>query len=272
MDSILIYVESIYRDLQVLWRTGEFFAWSSWLDAFFVGMIIFGCYLLIKDTKALRIFLGLLFFVFLYIVAIFLDLAALKIILKTCLVASFFALPVVFQPELRGALEKIGRGQVLTGMLTPTKKIITEVIDIIQDVAKSFSKTKTGALIVIENNFNLKDLTETGIKLDAIVSKELLVSIFKKNSPLHDEAVIISKDRISCASAFLPLAINVDNMRIGSRHRAALGLSRETDAIIVIVSEETGKVSIAHKGKLTKVKLDNLKSKLNNYFSKRQSI
>lgn len=211
--------------------------------------------------------MGLLFFVFLYIMAIFLDLAALKIILKTCLVASFFALPVVFQPELRSALEKIGRGQVLTGLLTSTKKIMTEVIDIIHDVAKAFAKTKTGALIVLEKHSSLKELAETGIKLDAIVSEELLFAIFKKSSPLHDGAVVISKDRIAAASAFLPLAINVDNMRIGSRHRAALGLSRETDAIIVVVSEESGQISIAHRGKLKKVKPNDLKLELNDYFS-----
>jgi len=237
-------------------RMGRF--WSSFgetsrlpfvvLDIFLVTLLFYWLYILIRETRAWRIFLGLLVILLVMLMAKILGLVTLNWIFKNFLTALVVAIPVVFQPELRTALEKIGR--IRLAEFPQKKKEWEKIIDEVVTACDLLSKSQTGALIVFQRRTGLKDYAETGTILDAEVSANLLLNIFQKKAPLHDGAVIIANNRIKAAGCLLPLDNARTDSHYGTRHQSALTLSQETDALIVVVSEETGAISLAFEGQM----------------------
>jgi diadenylate cyclase len=224
------------------------------LDVIATSVLIYYVLLLIRGTRAVQILIGVLVLIGLLGIANVLRLYLLGSILQIIVVGAAVTLPIVFQPELRRALEQIGRG----GLFRMThddaeRRPEDRSILAIAQVAFALSRSRIGALIVIEQQSGLKEYIESGTLLNALVSVELLVSLFQPRSPLHDGAVIVQEDLIEAAGCFLPLAEQtLAERRVGTRHRAALGLSEQTDAVVVVVSEETGAITVAREGKLSR--------------------
>ncbi len=228
------------------------------LDVIATSILIYYLLLLIRGTRAVQILLGILVLVGLLGVANLLHLALLGTILRLIVVGAAVTIPIVFQPELRRALEQIGRGGLFRmdsdeeGVSRSTRAE-DQAIATLAHAAFLLSRNKLGALIVIEQQSGLKEFCESGTILNAQVSAELLLAIFMPRSPLHDGAAIVRERTIEAAGCFLPLAEqSLAEGRIGTRHRAALGLTEQTDAVVVVVSEESGGISIARQGKLSR--------------------
>ena len=221
------------------------------VDTALVAYFLYRIYIMLKNTRAAALVKGLLVLVFLMLVSKWLELHAINWILEKSMTVVMIALPVVFQPELRRALEQIGRGRLFRKMVELDEQQLDEVISSVTEAAVVMSQRKVGALIVFEREVGLEERTETGVQIDGLVSDSLLLNIFEKDTPLHDGAVIIRGQRIVAASCLLPLtdARNL-SQELGTRHRAALGLSEQSDALILVVSEETGTISIARNGEL----------------------
>ena len=206
-----------------------------------------------KDSRAWQLLKGICFLVIANALSYVLQLRILNFILNIIMTWGVFALIVIFQPELRRALEQLGTNKLTKffgidkDIATRTKEDIYKIIIAVLELAKA----KTGALIVMERDIQIKDIIGTGISIDSEVSPQLLVNIFVPNTPLHDGAVVISNNKIAAAACMLPLASDTDIAKeLGTRHRAAIGISKESDAIAIVVSEETGKISIAKDGTL----------------------
>ena len=224
---------------------------TSLLDIFIIAFIIYFLLNIISGTRAVQLIkgLGLIFAVALF--AQLLELNTVNWFLDNFLTIIMVALPIVFQPELRRALEQIGRGGFLKEQFWQNwgPKEINEIVSAMADM----SERQIGALIIISRRVGLKNYIETGIKLDAKISKQLLFSIFQHESPLHDGALIIENGEIKAASCFLNLSTRSDiNPRLGTRHRAAIGITEESDALALVVSEETGVISVAEDGQLSR--------------------
>lgn len=216
------------------------------LDVFILAIIFYRIVLIIKGTIAIQIIVGILFILGVTMVAEYGHLRALSWLLNRLWVTAVVIFAVIFQQEIRSLLARIG-GQLWCFKAKVKASYITEIVEAVENLSTSIS----GGLVAIENEIGLKNFTETGISLNADISKELLLSIFKnKSAPLHDGAVIILNDKISAAGCLLPLNRDIGVKMLGTRHRAALGLSEVTDAVIIVVSEETGQISVAYKGKL----------------------
>lgn len=208
---------------------------------------------IVKDTRAWQLLKGIAFLVVATALSSIFNLYILNYILTSFMTYGVILLIIIFQPELRRALEQLGTSKI-TKFFGIDKDIATKTKENIYKVvlaASELSKHKTGALIVIERDIKLKDIVDSGIVINADVSPQLLVNIFKPKTPLHDGAVIISENKIMAAACMLPL-MNDKNISkgIGTRHRSAVGISKESDAIVVVVSEETGKISLAKDGNL----------------------
>ncbi|MCI9000118.1 MAG: TIGR00159 family protein [Clostridia bacterium] len=206
-----------------------------------------------KNSRAWQLLKGISFLIIINLVSYFLQLRILNFLLSIVMTWGVFALIVIFQPELRRALEQLGTNKftrffgIDKDLETRTKEDIYKIII----AAMELSKARTGALLVIERDIQIKDIIATGISIDSEVSPQLLVNIFVPNTPLHDGAVVISNNKIAAAACMLPLASDADIAKeLGTRHRAAIGISKESDAIAIVVSEETGKISIAKDGTL----------------------
>lgn len=238
------------------------FGWTSLLDSVLVAALLYSLFTLIRETRALRILYGIGLLGLLYALALLLHLTALIFLLRSVFALTLVAIPIVFQPELRAALERLGRGELLHGFLSQGRKQTEHIVPPLVLAVRRLAADRTGALIAIERQTGLKDLAQTGIPLDAAVSAELLIAIFHPGAALHDGAIILRGDRIAAAGVFLPLADDVVPSSLGTRHRAALGLSHQTDAVVLVVSEETGKVSIAHHGQLSGIPLSDLARRL----------
>lgn len=225
------------------------------LDILIVAIVLYKLILLIRGTKAVQLIQGLAVIFIASAVSKWLGLYTVNWLLRSTITVVLVALPVVFQPELRRTLEQLGRGKLLAEPLPFLSKEDTLDIhktaeEIIQAVL-SLAKNRIGALLVLERNTGLKDFIETGIAIDGLVSAQLLGNIFIPNTPLHDGALIIRGSRIIAAGCFLPLTENpAVSKELGTRHRSAIGLSEETDALVIVVSEETGIISIAEGGEL----------------------
>jgi diadenylate cyclase len=217
------------------------------LDILVLTIIFYRLILIIKGTKAIQIVIGILFVLGLTIVARdVLHLKALSWLLENFWLAAVIIFAVIFQTEIRNVLAQLG-SQLWCSKSKVEDFYITEIVEAVEDLSKSVM----GGLIALENEVGLKNFIETGIALNANISKELLLSIFKnKSAPLHDGAVIIFSGKIMAAGCLLPLSHETDVKLFGTRHRAALGFSEVTDALVIVVSEETGKISVAYKGKL----------------------
>ena len=221
-----------------------------------VAIVVFLIYKFIKASKKTRVWQllkGILLYFIITALSSLLHLQILNFILTSFLSYGVIALIVIFQPELRRALEQLGTNK-LTKFFGIEKTLETKAKEDIYKIliaVNELAKTKTGALIVLESDIKLQDIIDTGITINSDVSPQLLVNIFVPNTPLHDGAVIISENRIMAAACILPLANDNDiSKALGTRHRAALGMSKETDSIVIIVSEESGKISVAKDGKL----------------------
>ncbi|MDP2871868.1 MAG: diadenylate cyclase CdaA [Bacillota bacterium] len=221
------------------------------LDISIVAYVLYRLLLLIRGTRAVQLIKGVTVLFIASWASELLNLSAVRFLLDKAQVALVVALPIVFQPELRRALEQLGRG----GFIVRTPQLgEEELVRVIADVVRAvgvLSKNKTGALIVLERESGLKEVAETGTAIDGRVSAELLINIFMPHTPLEDGAVLIRGNRVIAAGCFLPLSENPDLSRdLGARHRAAIGLTEESDALVVVVSEETGAISLANAGKL----------------------
>lgn len=219
-------------------------------------IVIFLGYKFVKSVKKSRVaqlLKGIVLFVVIVAISDLLNLKILNFILTSVMTYGVIALIIIFQPELRRTLEQLGSNK-FTRFFGIDKDVITKTKEDVYKIViatMELSKTKTGGLIVIEREIKIKDIIETGVILDAEVSPQLLVNLFTPNTPLHDGAVIISENKIVSAACILPLASSQDIAKeLGTRHRAAIGISKESDAIAIVVSEETGKVSIARDGTL----------------------
>jgi diadenylate cyclase len=217
------------------------------LDITILAFLFYRIILIIKGTRAIQIILGILVILVLTVIARdILHLRALTWILNNFWLAAVIIFAVVFQIEIRSVLAQIG-----SNIWGTSGNIKDAYIKDITEAVEELSLTMSGGLIAIENEVGLKNFTETGIMLNANISKELLLSIFKnKSAPLHDGAVVIYNEKIIAAGCLFPLSHDTDVKLYGTRHRAALGLSEITDAMVIVVSEETGHISIAYKGKL----------------------
>ena len=208
---------------------------------------------IMKDSRAWQILKGIAFLLIATFLSSVLHLNILNFILTSFMAYGVIAIIVIFQPELRRALEQLGTNKftrffgIDKDIQTKTKEDIYKVVIAVEELAKS----KTGALIVMERDIQIKDIIATGIEMRAEVSPQLLVNIFVPKTPLHDGAVVISNNKIAAAACMLPLANDMDIAKeLGTRHRAAIGMSKESDAIVVVVSEETGRISVAKDGTL----------------------
>lgn len=226
------------------------------LDIAATSVLIYYLLLLIRGTRAVQILTGVLVLVAFLGVANVLHLLLLGTILQLLVLGAAVSLPIVFQPELRRALEQLGRGGFFRTHETDESLVNRGDDKVIATLAKAaflLSRNKYGGLIVIEQHTGLKEFAESGTMLNAALSAELLLSIFLPRSPLHDGAVIVREGLVEAAGCFLPLAEqSLTERRIGTRHRAALGISEQTDAVVVVVSEETGAISVAREGRLSR--------------------
>ncbi len=221
-------------------------------DILVVAAILYKSYQMIQDTRAITLVKGLMVIASLTIICGWLNLHVITWILQKSSDWLLIALPILFQPELRRALEHLGQGKFFNqGVSLLDRKEADSVVDEIVKTAKKLSQTKTGALMVIEREMKLNDISVTGIHIDGIISSEFLLNVFIVNTPLHDGAAIIRGNRLISAACVLPLTENHElSTELGTRHRAAIGLSEQCDALIVVVSEETGTISVAEGGHL----------------------
>ena len=222
------------------------------VDILVVAYIIYRVMKLLKDTSAARLAKGILILVLIMLFASFLHLTMISWLLRNALSVGVFAVVVIFQPELRRLLEQIGKGN-LSRMLIPDTDpdVVESMIVATVSACSDMSRTKTGALIVFERKERLGEIIATGTRVDAAPSAELIKNIFFKNSPLHDGAMIVRAGRVCAAGCVLPLSGNQGLSRdLGTRHRAAVGMSETADSVLVVVSEETGSISVAIGGML----------------------
>lgn len=207
----------------------------------------------VKGTRALQLLKGIIFLIIVTMLSSLLNLKILNFILTSFMTYGVILLIVMFQPELRRALEQLGSNKI-NKFFGIEQNIVTKVKENIYKIsiaATELSNNKTGALIVIERDIKLKDIIDTGVAIGAEISPQLLVNIFQPNTPLHDGAVIISEGKIMAAACMLPLANDKNiSKKLGTRHRSAIGISKESDSIVIVVSEETGKISVAKDGTL----------------------
>lgn len=224
------------------------------IDILVVAALIYKLFLWIKGTRAVQLIKGLAVLLVATTVSNWLGLYTINWVLKNIQGMLIVAIPVVFQPELRRALERLGRGRFFARPIVflgeeDAARIVGDIVRAVMVMAKN----KTGSLIVIERDTGINDYIETGVKLDSVISGEFLINIFVPNSPLHDGAVIIRGDRVAAAGCFLPLSENPElTQELGTRHRAAMGITEISDAIAIVASEETGIVSVAREGSLTR--------------------
>lgn len=206
-----------------------------------------------KDSRGMQLIKGILFFIIITWLSGILNLRIVHSVLTSILPSGVVALIVIFQPEIRRALEQLGTNK-LTNFLGMEKSIETKTREDIYKIVIAvceMAKTKTGALIVIQRDISLSDIIATGIEIDSEISPQLIVNIFVPKTPLHDGAIVIRNNKIAAGACILPLANNTDiSKELGTRHRAAVGISKESDAIAIVVSEESGKISIAKDGTL----------------------
>ena len=228
------------------------FDWYSLIDVAIVALIIFGLFYLVRGTQAAPLLRGVIILGVVFgILGSLSALPAVSWLFRNAVPALVIAIPVIFQPELRRALERVGRIVQIGGQRTRHATDADQMIGIIAQACQRMADRKHGALIVLERATGLESYADTGVKIDAVITSELLQNVFFRNSPLHDGAVIIHDYRLHAAACILPLTSSyMSDRRLGLRHRAAIGITEATDAIAVVVSEEHGTISIAHNGRI----------------------
>jgi diadenylate cyclase len=249
------FVDSALTQLGQLWESiFDQVRPSTVLDIGITALLIYWLFSLIRGTRAVRLVFGVSLLFGLYVLAQWLDLRLVTQILQTGAVVGVFAFVVVFQPELRRALERIGRVGSFAWLISPAEERQAErVASIVARAAASLSALGHGALIVLERETGLEEIAETGVMIHGDLSADLLLTIFMPRTALHDGAVIVRGDRILAAGALLPLAeTTLQSQRFGTRHRAALGITEQTDAVVVVVSEENGQVSLVERARIVR--------------------
>ena len=240
------------------------------LEIFILAFLVYSLLLWIKSTRAWTLLKGLMVLVVCVSLVYILHMDTLIFIVNRGIDIAITAALVIFQPELRRALEQIGEKQIVSSLIPidtgrdVTERFSDKTVNEIAKAASEMGKAKTGALIVIEQNVRLDEYERTGITLDSVLTSQLLINIFEHNTPLHDGAVIVRGNRITSATCYLPLSDNMMlSKELGTRHRAGVGISEVTDSLTVIVSEETGGISVAYKGELKRnITVDELKEQL----------
>ena len=248
---------------------GTLYSWLSFLpqitktnvlEIAIIAFLIYEIMLWIKNTRAWTLLKGLVVILAFAVIAWLLKLYTILWILQNTALIATTALLIIFQPELRKALEQLGSRNLITGLLPfesskPSDSAFTEkTINELVRASMEMAKVKTGALMVIEREMPLTDIERTGIEIDAVISSQLLINIFEHTTPLHDGAVILRGNRVVAATCYLPLSDNTSISKdLGTRHRAAVGISEVTDSLTIVVSEETGRISLAENGQITRI-------------------
>ena len=244
--------------------------WTDIIEIVIIAFVIYNVMVWIKNTKAWVLLKGIIIVVIFALIAYILNLKTILWIAGKTISVGIIALVIIFQPELRRALEQLGRKKFVLNFLNfgdnsnKDERFSVKTADEIVDACYRMGAVRTGALIVIEQDMLLEEYIKTGIPVDGIVTSQLLINIFEHNTPLHDGAVIVRGNRVVAATCYLPLTDNVNlSKALGTRHRAGVGISEATDSMTIIVSEETGKVSVAFGGELIHdIDADSLKNKL----------
>lgn len=251
MERIKLYLEHIIQQISYTEIT-----WMGVIEILIIAIFAYRLVLWVKNTKAWMLFRGIVIIVIFILMALLFQMTTILYIAEVSINVLALTAVVVFQPEIRRALENLGQKNFL-GAITPFEKkkdnyrFSYETVESIVKACESMSKVKTGALIVVEKTVKLSEFEETGIELDCIVSNQVLINIFEHNTPLHDGAIIVRGNRIMAATCYLPLSDNMSlSKELGTRHRAAVGMSEVSDAVVIAVSEETGNISVAEQGDL----------------------
>lgn len=246
------------------------------LDLAIVIFLIYKFFFITKDSRIIQLIKGIFIYILITALSSLLQLTIINYILRSFLSYGVIALIVIFQPELRRALEQLGSNKLAKFIGIEKDKYVQTKEDIYKIVIATteLAKSHTGALIVLEKDIKIKDIIESGILINSEISPQLLVNIFVPNTPLHDGAVIISGNKLVAGACILPLASNKDIAKeLGTRHRAALGISKESDAVAIVVSEETGKISLARNGVLlVDIKEETLKQILIKDFAEKYNM
>jgi len=250
----------VLRNLTQLWGLGPRVSVLAVLDIIVVAVIIYQFLVLVKGTRAYQMLMGVFVLVVAFYLARWGDLRTVNWLVSTLLPYAIFALIVIFAGEIRQGLAKVGRKVTFAGSSQARESSYDDIVL----AANLFSQEQTGALIVIEREIGLRMYIESGVPLDARLSYHLLATIFRPSAPLHDGAAIVQRDRIAAAACFLPLSMNpLISAQLGTRHRAGIGITEETDAVAVIVSEETGAISLAVAGQIERdLSADQLRKRL----------
>ena len=265
-EMLIVVQENIAKVLSMANLT---MTWVDVIEIAIISVLFYHILLWIKSTRAWNLFKGIMVILCFVLLAALFQMSTILWIAENTLSVGLLAIVVIFQPELRKALENLGDKNILSGFLNMSNKSEKEkfsdhTIDELIKAVYAMGKVKTGALIVIEDEISLSEYERTGIDVDAIVSSQLLINIFEKNTPLHDGAIILRGDRVVSATCYLPLSDSLSlSKELGTRHRAAVGVSEASDSLTIIVSEETGNVSIALRGHIYRnVDADFLREKL----------
>jgi len=265
MDAIISFFKNY-----VAWLTIPEFTVTDVLEILIIAYAFYHIILWIKDTRAWMLLKGMILLGLIFLAAVILEMNVVLWVFQNAFVVGITAMIVIFQPELRNALEQLGRKNILTSLASfdnqkmkherYSEKSIQAIVKAVYDMAK----VKTGALIVVEKNIQCREYERTGIPIDSEISSQLLINIFEHNTPLHDGAALLRDNRIVAATCYLPLSNDLlVSKELGTRHRAGLGISEVSDSLTIIVSEETGFVSLACDGKLyRKVDADTLQLRL----------
>ena len=260
MESLITALDSFFSD----------FWWKDVLDILAVAFILYWTLLLIRGTRALQMVFGLVVLGAGYLLAQGAEMSTLVWILENFLGSIVLVIVILFQNEIRHALALVGTNPLTGSNPSEQRRVLDEIVR----AAGSLSNRRIGALVALERSTGLKNYIQKGTEIDAAVSKDLLMSIFMPFSPIHDGAVVISGGKIAAAQVFFPLTLNPRLEKIlGTRHRAALGLTEETDAVVIVVSEETGKISLACEGQLSiGLEIENLREMLFGLLASKQMI
>lgn len=253
-------IKSFGDFLNAIWGVFISIGINDIIDIAILSFIIYHAIKLIRETRALQLVQGIILLIGFYLLAILLNLQTIRFLLKNCFQWGLLALVILFQPELRRMIEKIGRTKITDLAFIPTSdsgnadEVWTPAIDSICEAVQNLSATCTGALIICERKTRLGEQIDTGTILDCTPSAAVFGNIFYPNTPLHDGAVIMRDGKILAAGCFLPKPQKEELIakQLGSRHRAAIGMSENSDAVVIVVSEETGTVSVAENGELTR--------------------
>ncbi len=267
MESIFLFFEKFFADAYFPKTIRP----ADIIEIIVISILVYQIIVWIKKTKAWSLLKGVLVILVFIVIAEIFQMSTILWIVENVLSIAVIAIIIVLQPELRKALEVLGQKNIFASVLPfETSKGSTEgnfsdkTIQEIEQACIEMSKVRTGALLVIENKVSLADYAKTGIDVDALISSQLLINIFEHNTPLHDGAVILRRNRIVSATCYLPLSDNRELSKdLGTRHRAAVGISEETDALTIVVSEETGKISVTKNGKISRnISSEQLREKL----------